>query len=223
MQRLFDHDVATPARPKADPARSRRAVEEAELGSGAPQAIWALLLDRGTDPLALATLLRDGVPAIERRRAYIELVRDLGPQLASRLWTEAFVARGLKRAALPSDARDVAEAALGEGLGEVRLVSGEAVDALTARLGTPAFTVGQEVFVGKNGDDSAVLVHEAIHAAQQRGAAHGKPAAPSEAAERDVHRVLRRIGPVGPGDRFARERARTAMAVRAARGRAPRG
>ena len=223
MQRLFDHDVATPARPKADPAQKRRELDLAELGSGAPQAIWALLLDRGADPLALAALLRDGVPASERRRAYLEMVRDLGPALAARVWTEAFVARGLKRAALPSDARDVAEAALGESLDGVQLVSGPAVEALTARLGTPAFTVGQEVFAGAGGGEPSVLVHEAIHAAQQRGAAAvGRPGAPSDAAERDVHRVLRRIGPLGRGDRFARERARTAMAVRAALGRAPR-
>ncbi|MDB4967162.1 MAG: hypothetical protein JWN44_2851, partial [Myxococcales bacterium] len=222
MQRLFDHDVATPARPKADAAAKRRDRDELqELGSGAPQAIWSLLLDRGADPLALADLLRDGVPPAERRRAYYELVRDLGSVLAARVWTEAFVQRGLKRAALPSEARDIAEAAMGESLGGVSVVSGPAVEALTAKLGTPAVTVGNEVFVGRGGDDASVLVHEAIHAGQQRGAS-GRTGAGSDAAEHDVHRVLRRIGPLTTGDRFARDRARTATAVRAALGRAPR-
>ena len=222
MQRLFDHDVAVPARPRAQPDSKRRQDELQELASGAPQAIWSLLLDRGADPLALTMLLRDGVPPAERRRAYYELVRDLGAPLASRVWTEAFVVRGLKRAALPSDAREVAQAALGgESLGAVQLVSGPAVEALTARLGTPAFTVGNEVFVGKGGDEQPVLVHEAIHAAQQQGASGARPGAPSAAAERDAHRVLRRIGPLTSGESFARDRARAAIAVRAALGRAP--
>ena len=91
MQRLFDHDVAAPARPQPLPRRVRALDEEQLLASGSPRAIWSMLLDRGADPLALAALLRQGLPPSERRRAYLELVRDLGASLASRLWDQAFV------------------------------------------------------------------------------------------------------------------------------------
>src|SRR5207244_1745952 len=49
-----------------------------------------------------------------------------------------------------------------------------------------------------------------------------KPEAPSRGAEEDVHRILRRLGPIDTTGSVARDRARAQVAVRAALGRAPR-
>ena len=222
MERLFDHDVATPQRAAPDPARQRRPEEELTLLGRAPGAVWSLLLDGGVDPLALADLLRDGLSAAERRRAYLELVRDLGTPLASKVWREAVAGVSLSRGELPADARRIAEAALGQGLPRVDVMRGAAVDALTARLGSPAFTLGRQVFVRGGETSTPVLVHEAIHAAQQRGAsarrARGRRA---QAAEREAHRILRRLGPLEGAPSLLADRARARVAVRAALGRAP--
>ncbi|MCU1279032.1 MAG: hypothetical protein JWM53_2578 [bacterium] len=171
MQRLFDHDVATPARPKADPAKKRREVDAEELHAGAPRDIWRALLDYGADPVALAGLLRSTLSASERRSAYLELVRDLGAPLARHVWDDAFFPP-LQRRAFPVSAQELAELASGTRLVGIHAVTGALVDLVASKIGTPAFTLGSEVFVTgdvASGDSHAVMVHEAIHAAQQQG------------------------------------------------------
>ncbi|MGZ3428937.1 MAG: eCIS core domain-containing protein, partial [Polyangia bacterium] len=222
MQRLFDHDVAIPQKPAPDPARQRRVEDEPQVYGRAPGAVWALLLDRGVDPLALADLLRDGLSASERRNAYLELVRDLGAPIAGKLWREALAGTMLSRGELPADARRIAEAALGQGLPRVDVMSGPLVDAVTARIGSPAYTLGRQVFVRGGETATPVLVHEAIHAAQQQRASARRAGAPSEASEREAHRILRRLGPLDASPSLLADRARASMAVRAALGRAPR-
>ncbi|HXU72263.1 MAG TPA: DUF4157 domain-containing protein, partial [Polyangia bacterium] len=222
MQRLFDYDVATPSRPQPDAARARRAEEEPQLYGRAPAAVWSLLLDGGVDPLALADLLRDGLSAAERRRAYLELVRDVGAPIAGRLWQQALAGVKPSRGDLPADARRVAEAALGRTLPRIDIMRGPAVDALTARMGTPAYTLGRQLFVRSGESSTKVLVHEAIHAVQQEGASARKAAGPSEASEREAHSILRRLGPMDAAPSLLADRARASLAVRAALGRAPR-
>ena len=199
--------------------------------TGAPRQLWELLLDHGADPVVLAGFLRDGLPPAERRRAYLALVRDLGVSFAGAVWERAFSSlQGLERRPFPVAARELAEAALGRPLVGIHAVTGELVELVAARLATPAFTLGSEVFVsanalGSEGGARAVLVHEALHAAQQETAApNADPRRAGRGAEDEVHRILRVAGPLGgpaAGDRMRRERVRSQMAVRAALGRAP--
>ncbi|MDB4969419.1 MAG: hypothetical protein JWN44_5108, partial [Myxococcales bacterium] len=203
-------------------ARPRRDEEEQLWPGRASQAVWALLLDGRIDPAALAALLRDGLGASERRRAYLELVRDLGAPAASQLWNQALATPALSRGELPADARRIVEAALGRRLGRVDIMRGPAVDALTARMGSPAFTLGRQVFVRGGEASTPVLVHEAIHVAQQERATPtidlGQP---SQAAEREAHSILRRLGPLDAAPSLLADRARASRAVGAALGRAP--
>ena len=133
MSRLFDHDVAQPTRPKAQAKRRRDRVEGPELDAGAPRAIWAALLEHGADPAKLAALLRDGLPPSERRRAYLELVRDLGLERAQAVWTEAF--RPSPRA-LPEKLRALARATEGSSLTAIHVVTGELVEVIGEQLAT---------------------------------------------------------------------------------------
>src|SRR5262249_44577677 len=133
---------------------------------------------------------------------------------------------GVERRAYPIAMREIAESAIGQPLVGIHVVTGELVDLVAARLETPAFTIGSEVFVAGDvmrGGGRAVLVHEAIHAAQQSGAATTTKIAREPGAESDAHRILRRLGPLStaPTDAMARERARAAATVRAALGRTP--
>jgi hypothetical protein len=223
VNKRFDLAIPGPTRPIRDTKKRRR--EEEPRPPPATQAIWSCLLDHGTDPLVLAALLRESVSVNDRRRAYYDLVRDVGPLLAEQAWEEAFAVRDrLSRRAFPVGVREIAEAALGTPLVGIHVVTGELVDLVATRLETPAFSVGSEVFVrgdALTGRSQAVLVHEAIHAAQQGGASADKPAAPDRGAEDDAHRVLRRIGPLDGAERISRERARASTVVRAALGRAP--
>src|SRR5258706_9281128 len=237
VSRLFDYDVRAP-RPAREREKRVAKVPALALPGDAPTVIWRQLLDHGADPVAMAALLREGLGPGERDRAYFELVRAVGVTLARDAWERAFAAGAARtrRRAFPVEAREIAEAAVGMPLVGIHVVTGELVDLVAARLGTPAFTLGSEVFIsadaGGDGGGQAVLVHEALHAARQRGASStARPSAPSRGAEDDVHEVLRRIGPLdggrgrsrgGRADWMTRERARAAMAVRAALGRSPR-
>ena len=227
MSKLFDLAIPAVARPRPRRERERRREENLHPAPTA-QAIWSCLLDHGADPLVLASLLRKRVSANERRSAYYELVHQVGAALAEQVWDEAFSVRErLSRRAFPVGVREIAEAALGQPLVGIHIVTGELVDLVAARMGTPAFNIGSEVFVRSDaltGESRAILVHEAVHAAQQRDAASGdhQPAPPSRAAENDAHRVLGRLGPLGASERILKERARAQTVVRAALGRAPR-
>jgi Domain of unknown function (DUF4157) len=225
VSKLFDLALPAPAPPRPKRERQRRR-EEAPRATPTAQAIWSCLLDNGADPLVLASLLREQVSAHERRRAYYELVHQVGAELAQQAWDEAFSVRDqLSRRAFPVGVREIAEAALGQPLVGIHVVTGELVDLVAARLGTPAFNLGSEVFLRTDaltGESRAILVHEAVHAAQQEGAAIAdKPAPPSRAAEKDAHRALGRLGPLGASERILKERARALTIVRAALGRAP--
>src|SRR5215467_1001341 len=100
MSRLFDLEVATP-KPAQLPAKPKRKDLEQLLPTGAPQLVWRYLLDHGADPIAMAALLRDHLPRSERRRAYLELVRDLGPRLAAGVWDHAFPELSTERRVFP--------------------------------------------------------------------------------------------------------------------------
>jgi hypothetical protein len=225
LGRLFDLEVAAPSRPQGGKAKQRQQDPSAQRPSGTPERIWQMLLEQGADPVALAALLRDGLAPSERRRAYLELVRDLGIPIAQAVWDDAF-GSGLRRAPLPVGVREITEDLIGQPLVGIHVVTGELVELVASKLQTPAFTLGSEVFVtgsAKGGNAEAVLVHEALHAAQQQSAlAPRKPQAPTRAAEHEVHRFLRRLGPAGPSQRLMRDRARASLAVHAALGRAPR-
>src|SRR5262245_17605762 len=195
MSRLFDHDIAVPARPTLK-TRVKRKEEELQLAAGAPQAIWSFLLDHGVDPVKLASLLRGNLSRRGRRRAFLELVRDLGAPLAEEVWQHAFDPV-LQRTPYPVAARELAETAVGTPLVGIHAVTGELVQLVAAKMGTPAFTIGSEVFISGDvlaGQGHAVLVHEAIHAAQQKGQEAQKPGAPERGAEEDAHKILRRLG-----------------------------
>ena len=56
------------------------------------RAIWSCLLEHGADPLVLAALLRDRVTPSERRRAYYDLIYQVGPVLAERVCLVAMAA-----------------------------------------------------------------------------------------------------------------------------------
>ena len=106
--------------------------------------------------------------------------------------------------------------------GDRRSCAVAAVDALTARLGTPAFTLGRQRLRarGRVVDDGAGARGHSRRAAARRrrrrraGGADGR-------AEREAHSILRRLGPL---DGFAvaggRSRARVGGGARGARSRA---
>ena len=168
----------------------KRKDEELQLAAGAPQAIWSFLLDHGVDPVKMASLLRGNLSRSERRRAFLELVRDLGAPLAEEVWQHAFDPV-LQRTPFPVAARELAETAVGTPLVGIHAVTGELVQLVAAKMGTPAFTIGSEVFISGEvlaGQGHAVLVHEAIHAAQQKGQEAQKPGAPERGAEALVRR-----------------------------------
>src|SRR5258706_11215426 len=112
MSRLFDLEAATPKQAPL-PAKPKRKELEQLLPSGAPQLVWRTRLDHGADPIAIAALLRDHLPRAERRRAYLELVRDLGPRLAAGVWEHAFPELPSERKVFPVGLREMAEAAIG--------------------------------------------------------------------------------------------------------------
>lgn len=203
MLRLFDHQLPSPHRQRERDDRERDD-EPAPLPPGdAPTRVWRHLLDHGADPFLLAALLREGIPRAERERAFRELVRSIGLPQAQDARARAFGdGPPLARHAFPVAARELAELATGTSLVGIHAATGELVELVAARLGTAAFTRGSEVFISDAGGGQAVLAPDAVIAAQPRG--------------------VSRRGPLAERDGFlARERARAALAVRAALGRAP--
>ena len=224
MGHLFDYEL---------PGATNRAALKRELAvkqhddpavqHDAPFQIWQQLLDAGADPLVLAALLQKDLSPAERRRAYLELVRDVGGPLASVVLAQA--APGVERRAFPVAIREIAETASGRPLVGIHMVTGRLVELIAQKLDTTAFTLGSEVFVrgGSDGSCEAVLVHEALHASQQQDASPAMKLRRADGdAESDVHRMLRRLGPVSGRTGMVRERARAATAVSSALGRAPR-
>jgi hypothetical protein len=139
------------------------------------------------------TLARLGNRGMQR------LLRQLRPREAPAPGAGALVstARVAAGAELPPAVRQGLAPTLGD-LSGVRVHTDAAADAASRALGTPAFTVGRDLFFarGAYAPGSAagrkVLAHEAAHAVQQARAA--PTAAPAlgrnDAAERDAHRAV---------------------------------
>ena len=71
-------------------------------------------------------LLRGSLPPLERRRAFMELVRDLGAPMAGAIWDEAFArAAMVARRPFPVSVRELAEEAVGMPLVGIHVVTGE--------------------------------------------------------------------------------------------------
>jgi hypothetical protein len=138
---------------------------------------------------ALGAVLR----AAERRHAAAPGLDDL-------------VVRGIqdrrgRGSPLPGAVRGDAEAALGADLGHVRVHTDEPAHGLSEALHARAFTVGGDVFLGRDAGAPtgatarALLGHELVHAVQQ-GPAPGAPrrvSQPGEPAEREADALGRAV------------------------------
>ena len=142
----------------------------------------------GRDPEERSTTIAESRPTHHASANPIHLLqRSMGNQAMLRLLQhgESDRARG---EALPGTTRARLESVLGARLGDVRLHHGPAAERAAAALGTPAFTVGQDIVLGADVGDVAaanrqpspsrngkllgerLLAHEAAHTVQQSGA-----------------------------------------------------
>ncbi len=85
--------------------------------------------------------------------------------------------------------RRAAESSLGVGLGGVRVHQGTAGSTVADRHAAQAVTIGGDIFLGSQVDNSKnwVLAHEVAHVAQQRGAAPSAQAKRIEGPSEGVH------------------------------------
>jgi hypothetical protein len=88
----------------------------------------------------------------------------------------------------------------GDGLGDVRVHTGETAAALTRAVSARAFTVGSDIYFGAGeyqpgtSDGKRLIAHEVAHVVQQRGAPMTGPltvSQPGEALEREAEDLAR--------------------------------
>ncbi|MCX6006236.1 MAG: DUF4157 domain-containing protein [Chloroflexi bacterium] len=92
---------------------------------------------------------------------------------------------------LPGSMRERAENRLGENLESVRVHTYPEADRLITEAGSPAFTVGQDIFLRENildNGESDILAHEVVHTIQQK---YGSVSDPEYEAENAGQRVLK--------------------------------